>query len=244
MADRSFGTGWPDCDSPRVTLARRDGLRLVVHRELAELTSILLDLTELSGYDVKPGQTWGFACRKIAGSNKPSNHSWATAIDVNSLENPQRRPRTTNLPKRVVDIWKAHGYRWGGDYVTSTPDPMHFEFMGTVAQARVILARLKAYLAKAGRPAPPAPAKPIPKPGRPTWRRWPGVARLGMGSRQRPSATVRAWQQLLHDRGYDLEVDGIFGQITNHLVIAWQRTHALKVNGIADAATWHSLLYN
>lgn len=245
MADPSFGRGYPDCSGPRVVLARKDGLRLVVHRELAELVTILLDLTELMGYDVKPGQTWGFACRAIRGSSRPSNHSWATAIDVNSLENPQRRPLTTRLPKRVVDLWKAHGFRWGGDYTTSTPDPMHFEFMGTVAQARAILARAKAFLAAHGQPAPPAPARPVARPGRPPWRPYPGPVRLGMGSPERPNADVKVWQQLLRERGYPgIVVDGVFGNATNHVMFDWQRKHPpLRIDAVGGPATWHSLLY-
>ena len=247
MADSSFGRGYPDCSGPKTVIARRDGLRLVVHRELADLVSILIDLSELMGYDVKPGQTWGFACRPIRGSARPSNHSWATAVDINSLENPQRRPLRTNLPKRVVDLWKAHGFRWGGDYQTSTPDPMHFEFMGTVAQARAILARLRAYLAKAGAGVtpPPAPVKPPPaRPGRPTWRAYPGPARLGMGSPERPDRDVKVWQQLLVDRGYGIKVDGVFGNATNHVLFDWQRKHPpLRIDAIGGPATWHSLLY-
>jgi hypothetical protein len=243
MAHSSFGQGWPYCNGSRVTLSRKDGLRLVVHKELAELVSILLDLTELMGYDVKPGQTWGAACRPIAGTQTASNHSWATAVDINSLENPRRRPLTTNLPARVVKLWNDHGFRWGGHYTSSTPDPMHFEFMGTVAQARAITKRIRAYLAKFGKPAPPAPARPVQHPGLPAPRKYPGPARLGMGSPQRPSKVVKVWQQVLRERGYNLNVDGIFGQVTNHLIITWQRNHGLIVDGKAGEATWHSLMF-
>ena len=164
MAHPSWGSGWPNCSrSNIVTLVRADGLRLPVHRELADLVSILMDLTEIGGgYDIVPGWTWGFSCRAIAGTNQPSNHSWGTAIDLNAPVNPRKRPLTTNIPRAVRELWKAHGFRWGGDYVTSTPDAMHFEFMGTVADAHAITARLRRFLTHAQpppqeRPRPSAP---------------------------------------------------------------------------------------
>lgn len=243
MADSSFGHGYPACDGPKVTIARADGLRLVVHRELADLVRILIDLSEMMGYDIKPGQTWGAACRTIRGTSTPSNHSWGTAIDANSLENPQRRPLTTNLPKRVVDLWKAHGFRWGGDYKTSTPDPMHFEFMGTVTQAKAIVKKLRAFLAAKGHPAPPPAKPPVQKPGHPKIRPFPGTVRQGMGSPERPNAAVKVWQQVLRERGYNVKVDGVFGPATNHLVMDWQIKHGLRVDGKAGPATWHSLLF-
>ncbi|HEV7757537.1 MAG TPA: M15 family metallopeptidase [Acidimicrobiales bacterium] len=103
-------------------------------------------------------------CRAIAGTNQPSNHSWGTAIDLNAPVNPRKRPLTTNIPRAVRELWKAHGFRWGGDYVTSTPDAMHFEFMGTVADAHAIAARLRRFLAHAQpppqeRPRPSAPGE-------------------------------------------------------------------------------------
>jgi hypothetical protein len=148
MAHPSWGSGWPNCTrSNIVTLVRADGLRLPIHRDLAELVSILMDLTEVSGhYNIVPGWTWAFACRPIAGTNQPSNHSWGTAVDINAPVNPRRRPLTTNIPRPVRELWKAHGFRWGGDYVGATPDPMHFEFMGTVDDARLITARLRRFL--------------------------------------------------------------------------------------------------
>lgn len=235
MADSSFGRGWPSCDGRRVTVRRRDGLAFVIHAELADLVTMLIDLTELRGYDVKPGQTWGYACRAIAGTDDPSNHSWATAIDVNSLANPRLRrgqPMRSDLPRAIVGMWKAHGFRWGGDF--SWPDPMHFEFMGNVRQARAITLRLRAFLAAGGHPAPNPPTRP----GLPAY---PGAVRRG--SRGRP---VRVWQQMLKRRGYRLAVDGVFGPVTERALRDWQsdhHPHAGPVDGVGGPATWHSLLF-
>jgi hypothetical protein len=151
MADSSFGTGWPQGNPNIVTLVRSDGLRIPVHRELAELTLLLMDATEAMGYDIKPGETWGYANRNISGTSTASNHSWGTADDINAPSNPyasadwhNRNARgtfpfglrlVTDIPEKVIALWEKYGYRWGGRY-SSKPDPMHFEFMGTVADAR------------------------------------------------------------------------------------------------------------
>lgn len=239
MADSSWGAGWPNCQrSNIVTLVRADGLRLPVHRNLIGLVSILLDLTEMAGYNVRPDWTWGYACRQIAGTNRPSNHSWGTAVDINAPVNPRRRPLTTDLPVKVRELWKDHGFRWGGDYQSSVPDPMHFEFMGKVADAVLIEARLRRFLGNAGHAPPPAPV-PRPRPERPAPRPYPGQFEKGDEGRG-----VRVWQQVFRERGYTLSVDGMFGRVTDSVVRQWQRNHGLKVDGIAGPRTWHSLLFS
>lgn len=237
MAHSSFGPAWPNCDRSRiVTLKRADGLKLPIHRDLADLVAILMDLTELSGYDIKPGWTWGYACRAISGTRKASNHSQGTAVDINAPTNPRRSDRklVSDLPRKVIQLWKAHGFVWGGDW--SWPDPMHFEFAGTTAQARATAARLRHFLATAGgRPAPRPPTA-----GRPVERPFPGTVRMG----DRGDA-VRVWQQVLRERGYAIAVDGAFGPATHHVVVDWQRKHSppLAVDGVAGPATWHDLLF-
>lgn len=232
MADASFGPAWPNCDRARiVTLTRHDGLRLPVHRDMADLVAVLMDLTELAGYDIHPGETWGYACRAIAGTNQPSNHSQGTAVDINAPHNPRRArglPMITDLPAKVIDLWTSHGFRWGGRF--TWPDPMHFEFMGTAAQARAIAAQLRHFLSS----APPPPAHP----GLPAARPYPGVVRRGDRS-----AAVATWQGVLHDRGYAVTADGVFGPITEVAVRDWQRRHHLVVDGVAGPDTWHSLLF-
>lgn len=171
MADPSFGTGWPTGNPNIVTLVRADGLRLPIHRELKDMYAILMDLTEMMGYDILPGQTWGYANRPISGTDEPSNHSWGTADDKNAPSNPyasadwhRRNARGTkpfglqlvcDIPENVIRLWEAHGFRWGGRYTTK-PDPMHFEFMGTVDQARAYTRKLKLYLSS-GQPVPTQP---------------------------------------------------------------------------------------
>jgi len=236
MASSTFGPAWPNCDRAGriVTLSRKDGLRLPIHRDLVDLVGLLIDLTEAQGYDVIPGWTWGYACRPIAGTSQPSNHSQGTAIDINAPRNPRRADRrlVSDMPRWMTQLWKDHGFRWGGEF--SWPDAMHYEFMGTAAQARATAARLRAFLAAAGGPAGPPPSA-----GKPRVVPYPGSVRRGD-----TGARVRIWQDVLRQRGYAIAVDGVFGPGTLANLTDWQRTHPpLKRDGVGGPDTWHSLLF-
>lgn len=138
-AQRGWGAGWPSCSGVKtagtaVVTAAKSGTRFSVHKRIARLVSLLVDETERRGYLLKPGQCGGYNCRNISGTNSPSNHSWGLAVDINWNDNPMRRPLTTNIPEWMVHLWNRYGFAWGGHY-TTTPDPMHFEFMGTPSDA-------------------------------------------------------------------------------------------------------------
>jgi hypothetical protein len=104
-------------------------------------------------------------CREL-GPGSLSNHAWGLAMDINTSANPMYTyvapPSTgtacsvsvnTDMPKWVVDTAQRWGLYWGGyawssgctspsDTKTATTrDPMHFEFNGSLAQARAIVAR-------------------------------------------------------------------------------------------------------
>jgi peptidoglycan hydrolase-like protein with peptidoglycan-binding domain len=94
-----------------------------------------------------------------------SNHAYGLASDINTVKNPMQTlygkngltacatPVKTDLPRWVVQTAEKWGLYWGGYGWSSgctspttartrvTRDPMHFEFNGTVAQARAILLR-------------------------------------------------------------------------------------------------------
>lgn len=245
MAHASFGSPGR---VPVVTLVRADGLRLPVHRDLVGLTTLLLDLTEMMGYDVLPGQTWGYAPRYISGTTVWSNHAWATADDLNAPSNPyasadwhRRNARgtfpfglrlVTNIPQKVIELWESHGYRWGGRYV-SKPDPMHFEFMGTTVDAWATEARLRRFLTGAGSPPPPPPQPP----SHPTQE----VVNVLLPVLQRGSkgGAVKSLQALLNEKaGQGLTVDGDFGEATDRAVRNVERFCGIPVNGQVGSETW------
>ena len=55
-----------------------------------------------------------------------SRHSWGIAIDINPRTNPFGG--TPTMDPRVVEIFRRHGFAWGGTWVR--PDGMHFEWLG------------------------------------------------------------------------------------------------------------------
>jgi hypothetical protein len=75
-----------------------------------------------------------FNVRKIAGSSNYSNHSWACAIDLSPSTNGFNTKGT--LSHIVIDTFKAHGWRWGGDY-HGRKDPMHFDAVSPIKPALV-----------------------------------------------------------------------------------------------------------
>lgn len=124
-----WGEGWPHCQRSQVVEVRAAGVKVTVRRELTELVSLLLAGTvHLHHYRLKAAQTGGFNCRPIGGTQKPSNHSWGLAVDLNWHDNPFQKPFRSNLPVGVVPMWWSCGFYWGGWY-GKKPDPMHFEYI-------------------------------------------------------------------------------------------------------------------
>lgn len=54
-----------------------------------------------------------------------SNHALGLAIDINPSSNPYESGSTTDMPARMIEIFEAHGFAWGGRW--NPPDLMHFQ---------------------------------------------------------------------------------------------------------------------
>lgn len=164
--ERGFG----DCRKPNF---RRDnivrinvaGLKLNVHKDL-DLTFICF-LTELDGL-MKGGldlsaDDWGWNFRPIRGREERykylmrqkryaeaedllSNHSWGTAVDIDSKTNPMGPKKTTFPVDKTRALCFKYGLSWGYDYKGSRKDAMHFEFLGTNYDARRRKMELSAFL--------------------------------------------------------------------------------------------------
>lgn len=65
--------------------------------------------------------------RNIAGSSTLSLHSWGIACDFN-YEGNTYGDSTPAMDKKIVAIFKKHGFFWGGDF-RGKKDGMHFEWM-------------------------------------------------------------------------------------------------------------------
>jgi hypothetical protein len=80
---------------------------------------------------IHPEQYQGcYVPKLIEDSNSISMHTWGLAVDLNVPTN--YRGTKGDMDPRVVAIFKTWGFRWGGDYVQSPPDPMHFELVALV----------------------------------------------------------------------------------------------------------------
>lgn len=214
-AERGWGPGWPNDNSGKMRVVRAGGVAVSVHRGIAPLVDWLLGETVRRGYQPRHGECWGFANRAIRGSNKPSNHSWGLAVDINAPANPMGSKLVTDMPDWMPELWKSKGFRWGGDYRTR-PDAMHYEFMGSPDDAERAIASLTVAddLAPADRPR-------LRKDDKGPW-----VERL---------------QTRLNAHGTSLQVDGVFGPKTDEAVRAFQEEHDLEVDGIVGPVTWAAL---
>ncbi|MDQ3030027.1 MAG: M15 family metallopeptidase [Actinomycetota bacterium] len=139
-ADRGWGPGWPNAQTDKIVtvVCGANQLRLPVRAEIGPLVAALVrDLERARGAPFRPDWSWGFANRAIRGTSTPSNHSWGLAIDLDAPDNAMQGPpppgRNT-MPRSTGKIAARYGFRWGGAY-TSRPDPMHFEYMGSPADA-------------------------------------------------------------------------------------------------------------
>lgn len=66
--------------------------------------------------------------RLMRGSTKLSMHSYGCAIDLDPAGNPLGRfyrEKAGMIPRKVVELFKAEGWEWGGDW--HRPDCQHFQ---------------------------------------------------------------------------------------------------------------------
>lgn len=166
-AGRGWGQGWPHCQgSAMKTIVAKDqskggghDIRVSVRHEVAQMVAYLLEATDKI-YNVNQSDTGGYNCRPIAGTSTPSNHSWGLAIDINWNENPRTAPLHSVIPPVVVAMWNDCGWFWGGFYAHSTPDAMHFEYVGKPSEVAGHTARALEHLGGTA----PVPT-PVPVPG-------------------------------------------------------------------------------
>lgn len=99
--------------------------------ELHPMLDILLTETERRGYIIRQKKgCYAYVNRYIAGTTIPSNHSRATAIDVNAVENGYGDPSPAFPAKIAHEVWEPCGWEWGGDWSGSGIDGMHLEYLG------------------------------------------------------------------------------------------------------------------
>jgi D-alanyl-D-alanine carboxypeptidase len=99
----------------------------------ADLTPLLAQKPELRSYVNKLAGTFNW--RKVAGTERLSNHSFATAIDLNvqkaaywRWQSPSQMETFSrkNWPSEIIEAFERHGFIWGGKWWHF--DTMHFEY--------------------------------------------------------------------------------------------------------------------
>lgn len=68
----------------------------------------------------------GYVYRPKRGQVKPSTHSWGIAIDLNP--NTNAMGSVGDMEPRLVALFEAHGFVWGGRWSGRFKDPMHFQY--------------------------------------------------------------------------------------------------------------------
>lgn len=140
---RGWGPGWPSGQSRKIVpVVWSNGVSPAggVRSEIATLVVLLGNEMIRRGYSPKAGWCWGYENRAITGTtDQPSLHSWGLAVDINAPTNPYHSTLITDMPSWMPPLWLTYGFRWGGTY-PGNKDAMHYEFMGTPADAVVLTA--------------------------------------------------------------------------------------------------------
>ena len=87
---------------------------------------------------------WGYCFRNVRGStDKLSNHSSGTAIDLNAAKHPLGHAGTFTVMQTVMiqALAKKYGLTWGGDY-KNRKDEMHFEISFNEAKCAELIEKL------------------------------------------------------------------------------------------------------
>ena len=89
---------------------------------------------------------WGYCYRMVRGTtDKLSNHSSGSAIDLNSTKHPLGKAGTFPLEKvaMIQALAKKYSLTWGGDY-RGRKDEMHFEIAIPPSKVEAAIAKLGA----------------------------------------------------------------------------------------------------
>ena len=112
-------------NAPKVT-RQWHGFNLTMNSSVIGRFTHFLDALSAEGYKIKSIGT--YSNRNIAGTNVQSLHALGLAMDINPSDNPvtYNGHVVTNLPSNVGSLAARYGIQWGGAWLHSKMDPMHF----------------------------------------------------------------------------------------------------------------------
>jgi hypothetical protein len=109
------------------------GFNVPVHKLVAGIfQTVDKQITQANtGYKINSVST--YAWRNMRGAGAPSGvlswHSFGIAMDINPATNPYTTANTHDIPQAIINIFKANGFGWGGDW-SPAHDWMHFQYQG------------------------------------------------------------------------------------------------------------------
>ena len=134
--DHTLDAGWPSGFLARITLPfpltvswdhSQSVSAMTCHKLLANVFSGVFDCLQAAGSQNKITSFGGcFSFRPQRTGTKLSTHAWGIAIDLNPETNQQGT--AGDMDPAVIAIFREAGFKWGGDWLGKTRDPMHFQF--------------------------------------------------------------------------------------------------------------------
>ena len=112
---------------PIAGMPGKSATRIYGHRKLSAVFADVFTAIQkqrLERYVTSYGGCFNFRSKRT--SAKFSTHSWGIAIDINPETNGMGT--AGNMNADVVEVFRAHGFKWGGDWTGKSKDPMHFQF--------------------------------------------------------------------------------------------------------------------
>ncbi|HXQ97493.1 MAG TPA: M15 family metallopeptidase [Candidatus Limnocylindrales bacterium] len=101
--------------------------QMTCHKKLIDVFADVFERILSAGLQAKV-QTLGgcFSFRAQRTGSKLSTHAWGIAVDLNPTTNAQGS--AGDMDAGIVEIFRAAGFTWGGDWQGKRRDAMHFQF--------------------------------------------------------------------------------------------------------------------
>jgi len=101
--------------------------QMTCHKRMAEVFREVFQRVQAEGIEDKI-RTFGgcFSFRPQRAASKLSTHAWGIAIDLNPGSNAQGT--AGDMDAGVVELFRAAGFEWGGEWEGKRRDAMHFQF--------------------------------------------------------------------------------------------------------------------